>query len=102
VLSALISLSSCGREKTIFELPDNYRVEAYWEATGFMDAGTIFEVYKTREGFWSIDKRVGYAVDWQNDRITGMSKPAIKILDNFLIIKDKYGEDTIPIKRNKY
>ena len=60
-------LSGCGPEKEVYNFPGGFQVEAYWEATGFMDAGTVFEVYQLSDGFFSFKKRIGYAVNWETD-----------------------------------
>jgi hypothetical protein len=58
-----LTFHGCGQQKTIYDFPGGFRVKAYWEATGFTDAGTVFEVYHRDEGFFGFEKRVGYAVN---------------------------------------
>jgi hypothetical protein len=99
VLTSL--LSGCSKEKLVFKLPNNYQVEGYWEATGFTDAGAVFEVFKINQGLFSSKKRIGYAVDWSRDLIS-LRPDSFEIVGNSLIVKHRLGIDSILIQNNKY
>ncbi|MFN0036062.1 MAG: hypothetical protein ACKVUS_13445 [Saprospiraceae bacterium] len=97
-----LTLHGCGKEKEVYDFQGGFRVKAYCEATGFMDAGTVFEVYHRDEGFWGLEKRIGYAVNWSVDYLSAPPKPEIVLIEGAVVVIHRFGIDTLKIQPNKY
>lgn len=97
-----LTLHGCGKEKEVHDFPNGFRVKAYWEATGFMDAGTVFEVYQRDGDFFGFERRVGYAVNWSVNYLNTTYKPNIVLIDGAVVVIHSFGIDTLKIQPNKY
>jgi len=89
-------------KSTVYFNEDGSKVEGYWQATGFMDAGTVFEVFQKVKGFPLLEKRKGYAVNWQLDYLSGMSQPTILLSPEAVWVVMHDRTDTLLIRPKKY
>jgi hypothetical protein len=90
----------------VYNLESGRRVNGYWVTTGFMDAGTVFEVFQKIEKLPFLEQRIGYATNWSKVYISvnGKSKPNIKLNENKLILtwSGSIYSDTLIVKSDKY
>jgi hypothetical protein len=88
----------------LYNFEDGYRINGYWIAVGFMDAGTVFELFQKNEYLPFLEHRIGFITNWEKDYFSGHGnlKPTIKLTESKLIITWDSQSDTFLVKNQKY
>jgi len=98
VFLIFIDLSGWVRQPSkIYDSEKDRYIKAYVEITGFMDAGTSFFVYKKVQALPFLERKYGYAINWETDYINRRPEARVLLTENFIIVYQGEFSDTIVI-----